>query len=205
MSKLRELKLDYEKIKIEGRFKVKVGEEVVAEGKNKWTRFLPSSLVQIAILAQGAMLYGNGITGLAQGVTARAGTDVSTTTTPDMTDLVSKLDYAPDTISRILERGLGYSTYTTEMKFIWNPGTIPASTIGELGVYLSLSDDSWESLIENPNPDDKLPTATYIICCVWNPDLRLAVRVSSADGDFEPIDYSSFEPLILEWYVTIKF
>lgn len=205
MNKPRELKLDYEKIKIEGRFRIMLGDEVVSEGKNKWIRYLPSSFVQVVAGGLTPEVGSrNNVRCFSSGVTARAGSDTSTPTTPNMTDLASKLDYEPNNISRVLERSFGYQSYTNRTKFIWNPGTIPESIIGEFGVYLTLSDDSWESPIEDPTPWYQSYEQNSI-WFTWTPDLRLAMRVSSADGDFSPISYSSLEPLSLEWYVTIKF
>jgi len=207
MINAKELKVDYEKIKIEGRFKVEVGDEVVAEGRNKWTRYLPSSIVQVVA---GGQSSGTGsydrFACFSRNATARAGTDTTTPTTPTMTDLASKLNYAPNNISRVLERESGYQSYTNRIKFVWNAGTIPAATIGEFGVYLTLDDDSWSSPYNNPNPRAVYTEiGYYVIFFTFTYGLRLAMRVSVADGDFDPISYSSLEPLSLEWYVTIKF
>ena len=141
--------------------------------------------------------------GLSRDYTARAGNDTSTPTSPDMSDLVSKIDIAPDTQNRTIFKSAGYSEYLSRHKFVWNPATIPAQTIGEFGVYLFLTDDSWESPYENPSyataPDD------VSLAPLLNADVRLGARISSADGDFDPINYTSEEALILEWYVTIRF
>jgi len=204
------IKEEYE-AKIEGKFKIYIGDELYAKGKNKWTRYFASSLVQVVINTSrcGGCQYPPckmEAYYMSRQYTARAGNDTSTPTSPDMTDLVSKIDIAPDTQNRALFKSSGYSEYSSRHKFMWNAGTIPAQTIGEFGVYLYLSDDSWSSPVENPNlwyvsTSDVL---TVLVPYV-NPALRLGARISSGDGDFDPIDYDSSEALILEWYVTIRF
>ena len=194
--------------KIEGKFKIKIGDKTVAKGKNKWTRYFPSSLVEFILthLGEGDGLYSAYLDryarGLSYGYTARAGNDITTPSSPNMSDLVSKIDIAPDSQNRVSFKEPDYSEYKSRHKFMWNPGTIPAQIIGELGVYLYLTDDSWESPAENPN----FGTAgSNWAIPISGASVRLGARISSADGDFDPIDYTSEEALILEWYVTIKF
>ena len=208
------IKEEYE-AKIEGKFKIYLGDELYAKGKNKWTRYFVSSLVEFVINPSVSTGYyehcpsGTGgvyraySSGLSRSFTARAGNDTSTPSSPDMSDLVSKIDIAPDTKNVVLFKSAGYSEYSSRHKFVWNAGTIPAQTIGEFGVYLTLTDDSWNSPAENPSfikvfgCRDTMP--------LLNPALRLGARIASADGDFDPINYTSEEALILEWYVTIRF
>jgi len=208
------IKEEYE-AKIKGEFKIYLGDKLYAKGKNKWTRYFPSSLVEFVInpkVSTGVYDHCSKATdvwcpaytsGLSRSYTARAGNDTSTPSSPDMTDLVSKIDIAPDTKNITLFKSSGYTEYKSRHKFVWNAGTIPAQTIGEFGVYLTLTDDSWDSPTENPSfikvfaCRDSMP--------LLNPALKLGARVSSGDGDFDPIDYDSSEALILEWYVTIKF
>ena len=200
------IKEEYE-IKIKGKFKIFLGNELYAKGKNKWTRFFPSSLVEfVATPFIGGMYAGAGsytiyARGLSNGHTARAGNDTTTPTSPDMTDLISKIDIAPDTKNVVIFKSSGYTEYKSRHKYSWNPGTIPAQTIGEFGIYLWLSDDSWES----PQENTLLYSDTYTQNVTRNPALRLGARISSGDGDFDPIYYDSSEALILEWWVTIKF
>jgi len=204
------IKEEYE-TKIEGKFKIYLGNKLYAKGKNKWTRYFASSLVEFVILNRSPSLYhlsgsispvtsrSNGLSGA---YTARAGNDTSTPSSPDMTDLVSKIDIAPDTQSVVIFKSSGYTEYKSRHKFMWNAGTIPAQTIGEFGVYLLLTDDSWESPYENPSFGTLYERNTTPLL---NAGVRLGARISSADGDFDPIYYDSSEALILEWYVTIKF
>jgi len=188
--------------KIKGEFKIYLGDELYAKGKNKWTRFLPSTIVQFVYNTRtGTPGGGTNLTGISGNHTARAGNDTTTPTSPDMTDLISKIDIAPDTRNVVIFKSSGYTEYKSRHKYSWNPGTIPAQTIGEFGIYLWLSDDSWES----PQENTLLYSDTYTQNVTRNPALRLGARISSGDGDFDPIYYDSSEALILEWWVTIKF
>jgi len=196
------IKEEYE-TKIEGKFKIYLGNKLYAKGKNKWTRYFASSLVEFVLATE--YFGGSGVSyvgGLSTDYTARAGNDTSTPSSPNMSDLVSKIDIAPDTKSTVLFKNSGYTEYKSRHKFSWNPGTIPPQTIGEFGVYLTLTDDSWESPYENPSFGSIYGGA---LIPVQNAGVRLGARIASADGDFDPIDYDSSEALILEWYVTIKF
>jgi len=208
------IKEEYE-AKIKGKFKIYLGNKLYAKGKNKWTRYFVSTLVQhvynpdceyrryytgmfahTGFLPSGAQWYGD----------FRVGKDTTTPTNPSMEDLVDKIDIPPDTKNVVLFKEISYSKYTCKYKGLWNPGNIPPQTIGELGVYMLLSDDSWESPQENTKLYTLFETATYkSITFSQNAGKRLAMRISSADGAFDPIDYTSEDALILEWYVTIKF
>jgi len=198
--------------KIIGKFKIYLGDELYAKGKNKWTRYFVSSIIQTILTSLKSVgAHCNTHTGCSRGFsgsyTARAGNDTSTPSNPDMADLVSKIDIAPNTKNVVLFKSSGYTEYKSRHKFVWNAGTIPAQIIGEFGVYLYLSDDSWESPAVNPNFGTFIGYSNYTHTAVpWdNAGVRLGARISSADGDFDPIDYDSSEALILEWYVTIKF
>ena len=205
------IKEEYE-AKIEGKFKIYIGDELYAKGKNKWTRYFASSLVQVVINTSrcGGCQYPPckmEAYYMSRQYTARAGNDTSTPTSPDMTDSVSKIDIAPDTQNRALFKSSGYSEYSSRHKFMWNAGTIPAQTIGEFGVYLYLTDDSWSSPAENPSfgSASEIPYWKVYAIPIDNPASRLGARISSGDEDFDPIYYDSSEALILEWYVTIRF
>jgi len=209
------IKEEYE-AKIEGKFKIYLGNKLYAKGKNKWTRYFPSSLVQ-QITNTNRLVGTDNVVCKAEIrlpphiYSARAGNDTTTPTSPDMTDLVSKIDIAPDTKNIVLFKSSGYTEYKSRHKFMWNAGTIPAQTIGEFGVYLYLSDDGWTSPLDNPSLwttssyTDSDGKTVYVITPYRSAGTRLGARISSADGDFDPIDYTSEEALIFEWYVTIKF
>ena len=212
------IKEEYE-AKITGKFKIKIGNKTVAKGKNKWTRYFASSIVEFVItpltLVRSMDDYSDYnwvcVRGLSRGCTAKAGNDTSTPTSPDTSELVSKIDIAPDTQNVVIFKESDYTEYSSRHTFTWNPGTIPPQTIGEFGVYLLLTSDAWTSPAENPS------FARFFGGCVATgrsgPDImpisspasRLGARISSGDGDFDPIDYTSEEALILEWYVVIKF
>jgi len=208
------IKEEMNNIKMIGKFKIYLGDELYAKGKNKWTRYFASSIVEALITVSKVVYHISGFEsnmhlcarGLSASYTARAGNDTSTPTSPNMTDLVSKIDIAPDTKSVALFKSSGYFEFESRHKFVWNAGTIPAQTIGEFGVYLLLTDDSWSSPAENPNFGTQWHSyQKRQIIPIDNASLRLGARISSADDDFYPIDYTSEEALILEWYVTIRF
>jgi len=202
-------------LKIEGKFRIYLGKNLYAKGKNKWTRYFVSTIVQQ--VANTSRSTGSGASRPetivmlpAHSYTSRAGSDTSTPTDPSMSDLVNKINVAPDTQTRVLFKETDRTKYWCRYKFLWDPGTISPCTIGELGVYLYLSDDSWSSPVENPNLwYEKIEYPAGRTKATWvpyiNPAVRLGARVSSADGDFDPIDYTSEEALIFEWYVVIKF
>jgi len=203
------IKDEYE-AKIKGKFKIYLGDELYAKGKNKWTRYFMSSIIEFMHSTKSTVLdtvYDGTVTvyayGLSYGHTARVGTDETTPTTPNMSDLVSKVDIAPNTKSVVIFKESDYSKYSSRHKYTWNPGRIPPQTIGEFGVYLFLTNDAWGSPAVNTTfyyniADGKNVTLDY-------PASRLGARISSGDGDFDPINYTSEEALILEWYVTIIF
>jgi len=195
------------KVRIRGEYAIKLDDRIVAKGRNKWTRYFVSSLCEVMVTDRKRITGSSGpsprfigAAGLSYRYTARAGSDTSTRTSYDMTDLVSKLDYEPDTKNRVLFKDANYSNYRVRFKFTWNPGTIPAGIIGEFGVYLWLTDDAWTSPAENANFGWY---GNYRALAVDNPTLRLAARISSADGHFSPIDYDGQESVTLEWYVTV--
>jgi len=201
------IKEEYE-TKMKGTFKIYLGDELYAKGKNKWTRYFASSIVEFVVSRSACETYSEPHTaGLSRTYTARAGNDTSTPTSPDMADLVSKIDINPDAANRVIFKSDDYTKYRVRFKFSWNPGTIPAQIIGEFGVYLYLTDDSWSSPAENPSFRSMIrdPSYAYDIIPIGGGATRLASRIASADGDFDPIYYDSSEALILEWYVTIKF
>jgi len=209
-------------VKIKGKFKIYLGDELYTKGKNRWTRFFSSSLLEM-VISNHKQVYSrpdpawmdfwtSGLSYSPTGLyTARAGNDTSTPTTPDMTDLVSKIDIAPNTQNVAIFKEPDYSKYMSRHVFTWSPGTIPPQTVGEFGVYLWLDDDSWTSPAENPNYGKLAivpgPEGYDIAVAIPlnNPSPRLGARIASADGDFDPINYTSEEAIRLEWYVTIRF
>jgi len=195
-----------DEIKIKGKFRIYLGNELYAKGKNKWTRYFASSVMLHVAQHRDPFYSARYMAGMSFNYTARAGGDTSTPTDPNMSDLVSKIDIAPNTQSRIAIRSDDLTSYQSKFTFTWNPDVIPAQTIGEFGIYLFLTDDTWTSPYEKPNFQTYLAYADhYIATLLPNADVRLAARISSADGDFDPIDYTGEESIVLEWYVTIKF
>jgi len=191
---------------IKGEFKIYLGNKLHAKGKNKWTRYFASSLATFVAQFRDGFNATEYLLGLSYNYTARAGKDTSTPTDPNMLDIVDKIDIAPDTQSNAAIKSSDYTKYQVKKTFVWNPGTIPPQIIGEFGVYLFLTDDSWSSPTEKPGFSTIIPYGDKSAAIpLLNADTRLGARISSGDGDFDPIDYSSEESIILEWFVTIKF
>jgi len=194
---------------VEGRFKVKVGNKVVAKGRNKWTRYFASTIVEHFMHSEVHHGYTAGyhnpeIFGIAYYMDARVGRDTTTPTDPSMTDLVQKEDVAPSSKSRILEKDEFMTEYKAEYIFQWDTGVLPNMTIGEFGVYGLLGSDEWSSPQTNPNPYTHIDGTVYRVFEAWNASKRLMARISSGDGDFDPIDYNNTKVLKLEWAVIVR-
>ena len=193
---------------MEGRFKVKVGNKVVAKGRNKWTRYFATTIVEHVIgtsvsheSCPGTSCTGH-IYGIAHYMDARVGRDTTTPTDPSMTDIVQKEDVAPSSKTRVMDKYSGLTEYKATYIFEWNTGVLPNMTIGEFGVYGLAGDDSWSSPATNPNPYTYY--GGFKVFRAWNADKRLIARISSGDGDFEPIDYDNTKVLKLEWAVIVR-
>ena len=212
---------NYSKIKISGIAEIIYGDNVI-RCRNKFTRYLMSSIV-VFIANQRAhdgnvsnlgVGYGDHAKGMAWGATARIGTDVSTPSSPDMSDLVSKVDTAPNSVTRRLIKEPDYSLYIAEFVFVWNAGTLPNiyigapgdgsidGKVGEFGVYLRTDNDDWSSGILNPAraSGGVIPYSTVWEMPVGGAGVRLASRIASADGAFDAFEfYGSIDPLTFKW------
>ena len=171
-----------------------VNGEILFKCKNKWTRYFMGTL---AILIGGLRTTekaSDWAGTIGKTIDARVGTDTSTPTNPSMDDLVSGIDIAPDSKTRRLIIDTGNRLFTAEFVFTWNAGTLPDVTVGELGVYFNLGDDSWSSPYLNPIIDGNLHDP-------WiNSARRLASRIASADGAFDAFEfYGSIDPLTFKW------
>jgi len=211
---------NYTKIKIGGIAEIIYGDNVI-RCRNKFTRYLMSSIVVFIAnqRVQDGKSYGSYVgvdertSGMANGATARIGTDVSTPSSPDMSDLVSKVDVAPDSITRRLIKEPDYSLYIAEFVFTWNAGTLPDiyegataegdidGKVGEFGVYLYTDNDDWNSGILNPA---RVSGSTGVDYADTTPlggaGVRLASRIASADGAFNAFEfYGSVDPLTFKW------
>ena len=183
---------------MEGWFKVKVGNKVVAKGRNKWTRYFASAIVENVITySKTASASAEG--GIGYYADSRVGKDTSTPTDPSMTDLVDKVDIAPSSITREAIRS-SYSEYKAKFTFIWDTGVLPNMTIGEFGIYGTGSSDDWSSPWGNPD----ITSVVGGVCFrIHSASKRLIARISSGDGDFSPINYDNTKVLKLEWYFII--
>jgi len=201
---------NYTKIKVGGIAEIIYGDNVI-KCRNKFTRYLMSSIAVFVANSRGTdpvapagtylQIKNVYVAGMSYGVTARVGTNTTTPTTPDMNDLVSKRDIAPNSITRRLIRGEGYELYIAEFVFVWNVGTLPDITVGELGVYLRTDNDDWGDYLVNParaTGSASPPNITGIP--LGNADVRLASRIASADGAFDPFEFhGSIDSLTFKW------
>ena len=195
--------MDDRKIGITGNFEIWVGNKKIAEGKNRFTRYLMSSIVGIIATSRcsgTASSSSHYSRGLAYGATARVGKDTTTPTTTDMDDLVDKVDIAPSSVTRKLWRLEAEWKYMAEFLFRWDAEVLPSGIIGEFGVYLYLDNDNWSPPATNPNRC----TAGDIVSPVSGGGVRLASRIASADGKFTEFDYYNSEPLTYIWRLIVQ-
>ena len=206
---------NFSKIKLNGIAEIIYGDNVIKR-RNKWTRYFMSSII-VFIANRNPISYQNGCDycnkyalGMSKQLTARIGTNTTTPTTPDMSDLVNKVDVAPDSITRRAIKEPDYTLYIAEFVFIWNAGTLPDiyegapgdgsidGKVGEFGVYLYTDNDDWVSGILNPQRCDCGITGRA--SPLYNPALRLASRIASADDAFDAFEfYGSIDPLTFKW------
>ena len=183
-------------MKIRGKFVVKIDDEIVAEAYNRWTRHFVGELTYVLIAGIYYTPDDTTSNGISRNSTVRVGTDTTTPTSLDMTDLVSKIDTAPNSFSISCVKTPDYSRYYTQYIAIWQPYVLPSATIGEIGVYGTLiNETSLTSPSVNPGYLDKYNLGQ---------GGRLIARVSSADGTFNPINYSNDNILRVEYYFEIR-
>jgi len=183
-------------MKIRGKFVVKIDDEIVAEAYNRWTRHFVGELTYF--LAAGCVRADTDRNsyGIAVGSTVRVGTDTTTSTSLDMTDLVSKINIAPNSMSVGCVKTSDYKRYYVQYIAIWQPYVLPSTTIGEIGVYGTLLD---ETRLSSPAVNPGCFYKHYL-----GQGSRLIARVSSADGVFSPINYSNDSILRVEYYFEIR-
>jgi len=188
--------------RITGNFEIWVGDNKIAEGKNRFTRYLMSSIVAIITNREckGTCYETLYTRGLSYGATARVGKDTTTPTTTTMGDLVDKIDIAPSSVTRKLWRLEAEWKYMAEFLFKWNAEVLPSETIGEFGVWLYLDSDDWSSPLLNANRC----CAGCTLAPVGSPGTRLASRIASADGKFTEFYYDNSEPLTYIWRLVVQ-
>jgi len=184
-------------MKIRGKFVVKIDDEIVAEAYNRWTRHFVGELTYAIIAGGYSSLYTTFSYGISHNSSVRVGTDTTTSTSLDMTDLVSKIDTAPNSFTVYCVRTSDCTRYYTQYIAVWQPFVLPSTTIGEIGIYGNLLN---ETLLTSPavNPG-------YLLKLSYNQGVKLLARVSSADGTFSPINYSNDSILRVEYYFEVRF
>jgi len=185
-----------DEIKIKGEAIIKIDDRIVAKCENKWTRWFMASLVESVCWVNSIK---DAIAHATSVQTARVGTDTATPTSVDMTDLAQKVDIAPSSVTRRWIRDTDRWRWITQYEFIWNPSVLPSMTIGEVGILFSLSSDGWTSpYVCNAS------AWRAVISILYQPESRLGVRVSVADGDFSPIDYVHTQTLSFVWRFIVQ-
>jgi len=210
---------NFSKIKLNGIAEIIYGDNVIKR-RNKWTRYFMSSII-VFIANRNPISYQNGCDycnkyalGMSKQLTARIGTNTTTPTTPDMSDLVNKVDVAPDSITRRLIKEPDYTLYIAEFVFTWDAGTLPDiyegataegdidGRVGEFGVYLTTDNDSWSSGLLNPNRGSCIGCSSSSMYQIplGGASQRLASRIASADDAFDAFEfYGSIDPLTFKW------
>jgi len=197
-----------DEIEIMSNFEIWSGDELISKGHNDFTRYLKSTVVCIiGVSDTGYRDFGNykaaGSAGASWGATCRVGRDTSTPTSPDMADLVDKINVAPSNIVRRIVRDLP-DMFFVEYVFTWEAEVLPDDTIGEFGVYLSLDNDDWDSPLSNPSRytefQQTIDDYATIVALPYKRTFTLASRVASADGKFSAFyHYGSVDPLTYKW------
>lgn len=110
----------------------------------------------------------------------RLGTDTTTSTTPDLTALVSEITTNPN--SKTGESSdLGNGKFEIKYVCTWHAGTV-SGTIGELGLYLY--------------QETNIPSGS---------GTELCNRLSSADGEISSFTIDDSKSLTIEWRVIYEF
>lgn len=210
---------NFTKIKIGGTAEI-IYKDNVIRCRNKFTRYLMSTIV--VFICNGNVNVGGASgwvshvktapAGMSYSLTARIGTDTSTYTSPNMSDLVSKVDKAPNSITRRAIKEPDYTLYIAEFVFTWNAGTLPNiyegatgeneidGKVGEFGVYLLTDNDDWQTGLLNPARGEQYSREYYIVFPFRHRGLRLCSRIASRDGAFDPFEfYGSIDPLTFKW------
>jgi len=183
-------------MKLRGRYDVYVGDELVVSAKNKFTRWFVGEVTLALTATSYSSSSGYSSRGLFFNSTCRVGTG-SDSTTIDMTDLVSKINIAPNSFTVYCVKTSNYTKYTVQVIAIWNPYVLPTATIQEIGIYgTTLDETSLTSPSVNPSGIAKynLGQAT-----------RLLSRISTGDGSMSTINYSNDRIFRVEWYFEVKF
>jgi len=183
-------------MKLRGRYDVYVGDELVVSAKNKFTRWFIGELTLIMTAPSYFADYLKYSRGLLYSSACRVGTG-SDATTIDMTDLVSKIDIAPNSFTVYCIKTSDYTKYAVQAIAVWNPYVLPTATIREIGIYgTTLDETSLTSPSVNPGSIAKYYAGQAT---------RLLSRISTGDGNMSPINYSNDRIFRVEWYFEIKF
>lgn len=119
------------------------------------------------------------------------GTDTTTPTTPDMSSLVSPIGTSPGTAPNSMtgtytnpSNGVYDVTYIAQ----WNPGTV-LGTVGEIALYLHCA-DSFDT--------------SFAAWYVPTGAIRMASRLSVADGTLTSFTIDDTKPLTVTWTIEVS-
>jgi hypothetical protein len=122
------------------------------------------------------------------------GSDTAVPTVTTHTELQSPIGAAPGTapsskIISVIHDGTPDGDWYLTYSAVWNPGVVPAVTLGEAALYMRNADKS-----------------TYLWSGAgYTPTETMTSRLSSADGDFGSIVIDDSKPLVIDWTIHFTF
>lgn len=185
-------------IEVIGNVKITNG-EIHIIGENRFLERLIQHLLSYLTGRQGRSSTGTRYTSLfCNTLNCRLGEDLVSHTQRDMVGMVTPigagLGTEPDTISGTVTDGSGTGIWRVKYIFTFNAGSLPAVTVGEMGLY-------GDMYLNN--------TFKWLRSCGTLPGCTegeiLASRLSVADGDFGSFIIDDTAPLVIEWTIEFSF
>jgi len=181
-------------VKLFGKVTIKQEDKIIHEDvPNHWINFglkglvsyLCGSLYGVSVPATYTCWQGSS---QSNGFNMKVGTNTTTVTTFDMTELVNPLAASPNTIMgnnvTNVSTGVWHLVHTVN----WNAGII-TQQVGEVGLYLAPFDNLNVQWVENNTSKTQ----------------RLVSRISVADGNFTAFTPDAAKTLTIEWKVGVSF
>jgi hypothetical protein len=124
------------------------------------------------------------------------GSDTTTITLTTHSELQSPIGAAPGTAPNsksisVIHDGTPDGDWYMTISATWNPGSVPAVTLGEAALYLDLGDVSTFQWSKGTGTFPAGKTMTSRLC--------------SADGDFGSIVIDNTKPLVIDWTIHFTF
>jgi len=127
------------------------------------------------------------------------GLNTTTKTLPTMVLLVTPQSYRATSrsfLSRVQEAA---GQWVTKMSHTWSAGTFGASfTIGEVGVFFNSNPGAGHT-------DPPVGTGLLLYPLMWMDGTKMSARASVADGDFAAFTVDPSLPLVVEYWIRLKF